>query len=194
MTFFRLTHGRARPALSAAALLISCAATFTSLSAYADAGHDHGDEAPATTDTALPRFAVASEAFELVGVLNGKQLTLYLDHAATNAPVKDAKLEIEFGTEKLKIEPHAEGEFEATLAQVPETGVIPIAATVTAGNEADLLAGELDLHDDHAEAEEHAHDWKEYALWGAAGLLVLAFAVLGVRLLNRRNHRSGGAA
>jgi hypothetical protein len=194
MTIFQLTYSRARPILCAAALLISILASFIPLAVHADAGHDHGDEAPAAADSASLRFAAASEAFELVGVLNGKQLTLYLDHAATNAPVKDAQLELEFGTEKLKAEPHAEGEFEATLAQAPKAGVIPIAATVTAGAKTDLLAGELDLHDDHAEEEDHAHDWKDYTLWGAAGLLVLALAVPGVRRLNRRNIRSGGAA
>ena len=32
--------------------------------------------------TALPRFAAVSETFELVGVLDGKQVTLYLDRFA----------------------------------------------------------------------------------------------------------------
>ncbi|HVL77290.1 MAG TPA: hypothetical protein VM406_14845 [Noviherbaspirillum sp.] len=194
MTFSPLTRGRMRPALYAASLVVCVAASFFPFAVQAGAGHDHGEETPAASGPALPRFAATSEMFELVGVLNGKHLTLYLDHAATNAPVKDARLEIEFGTEKLKVEPHAEGEFEATLAQEPEAGVIPIAATVVAGNDADLLAGELDLHDDHAEEEDHAHDWKEYALWGVGGLLVLVLAALGIRRISRLNNRSGGAA
>ncbi len=64
------------------------------LGARAGDGHDHGDAPPAASGPALPRFAAVSDLFELVGVLDGKRLTLYLDHAADNRPVKDAKLEL----------------------------------------------------------------------------------------------------
>ncbi len=59
-----------------AALLV--AATFLGAPAWAGEGHDHGDAAPAAVGQALPRFSAVSETFELVGVLSGKQITLYL--------------------------------------------------------------------------------------------------------------------
>ena len=76
-------------------------------------GHDHG-EAPATTaGPALPRFTAVSELFELVGVVNGKNVTVYLDHFADNSPVKDAKVDLELDGKAVALAPHADGEFEA---------------------------------------------------------------------------------
>jgi hypothetical protein len=158
-------------------------------------GHDHG-EAPVTSGgPALPRFAAVSEAFELVGIVNGKQITLYLDRFADGSPVKDAKLELELGGVKVPVEPHAEGEFEATLAQELKPGVVAVAATVMAGDETDLLAGELDLHEEAATSEAPVHGWKEYATWLVAGLAGLALLIpMARRLRASRESRVGGAA
>ena len=61
----------------------------SSLCSMADEGHDHGDAPTVAAVPAKPRFTATSEAFELVGVVNGKTITLYLDHAADNSPVMD---------------------------------------------------------------------------------------------------------
>jgi hypothetical protein len=176
-------------ALMSAALLIG-----TGLPATAGEGHDHGDAAPVATGPALPRFAAVSESFELVGVLNGKQITLYLDRAADNAPVTGAQIELEIGGAKLKAEQH-EDAYEVVLAAVPQPGVLPITATVTAGQEVDLLAGELDLHEEaHADEAAHVHSWKEYAGWGAAALGVLTVLILIGRRFAVSRQRSTGAA
>lgn len=159
------------------------------------AGDDHGEAPAALSAPASPRFAATSETFELVGVVNGRQLTLYLDRYADGSPVRDARLELELGGVKIPVEAHAEGEFEATLAQVLKPGVISVAATVMAGEETDLLAGELDMHAVHPETTAHTHGWKEYAVRGgvAAGVLAL-LVVLMRRLRAARNARLGGAA
>ena len=68
----------------------------------------------------------------MVGILNGKQLTLYLDRAADNAPVTDAQIELEIGGAKVKAEKH-EDAYEVVLAAEPKPGVLPVTATVTAG-------------------------------------------------------------
>jgi hypothetical protein len=178
-----------------AALMFAALVFGTGLPATAGEGHDHGDAAPAATGPALPRFAAVSETFELVGVLNGKQITLYLDRAADNAPVTDAQIELEIGGTKFKAERHDDA-FEVLLAAVPKPGVLPITATVTAGQEVDLLAGELDLHEEaHAEEAAHVHSWKEYASWAAAALALLAVLILiGRRLAASRQRRAGAAA
>ena len=158
-------------------------------------GHDHADEPASKAGAALPRFAVTSETFELVGVLNGKQLTLYLDRTADNSPVKDARLELDLGGAKVDVKPHAEGEFEAVLAQAPQPGVIPVTATVHAGGETDLLAGELDLHAAAHGESAHVHGWKKYAAWIGAGVGALVLSLLGARRLTlRRRARAGGPA
>jgi hypothetical protein len=162
---------------------------------HAGDGHDHGDAAPAASGPALPRFAAISETFELVGVLSGKQITMYLDRAADNAPVTDAQIELEIAGVKYKVEKH-EDIYEVALATAPKPGVLPITATVIAGKEVDLLAGELDLHEDaHADEVAHVHSWAEYAGWGAAALAALAALLLiGRRVVASRQRRAGAAA
>lgn len=156
---------------------------------WADEGHSH-DAPAAATGPALPRFHAVSEDFELVGVLQGKQLTLYLDHAADNRPVKNATLELELGALKLRPVPHGdEGKFEVTLAEALQPGTIPVTVTLSAGSQSDLLAGELDLHEDeHTHADEGAVAWEAWA----AGALITA-AVIAV-LLSLRARRRGVAA
>ena len=163
--------------------------------AVAGEGHDHGETPATAAGTALPRFSAVSDLFELVGVVNGRQVTLYLDHAASNAPVTDAKLDLEVGGLKLALKPRAPGEFEATLAAALKPGVTPVTATVTTPTESDLLAGEIDVHGlplDAAQADAaHEYSWKEYAGWAlggivALGVLLAAYFGLARRRLERR--------
>lgn len=178
-------------ALSLAAILLGAG-----LPAAAGDGHDHGDAAPAATGTALPRFAAVSESFELVGVLDGKQVTLYLDRFTDNAPVRGAQIELEIAGAKFKAQSHGDDAYEVVLKEAPKAGVMPITATVTAGAEVDLLAGEFDLHEAaHAEEPAHEHSWKEYAVWAAGGLLAMSVLAFGARrLMSARQPQIGGAA
>lgn len=166
-----------------------------SLCSWAGEGHDHGEAPVAAGGPAKPRFTATSEAFELVGVVNGKHITLYLDHAADNSPVKDAKLELDLGGTKVAVQPHGEGEFEATLAKELQPGEISVAATVVAGTVADLLAGDLTIRaDTHADATLGA-TWKTYAAGALGGLLALALLGFALRRMNtQRTNRLGGAA
>lgn len=79
---------------------------FTLLSpmAIAGAGHDHAEAAPKTQGTALPRFVAFSEDLEMVGIVNGKQLTIYLDRFTDNSPVNDAQIDIDIQGGKYKAE------------------------------------------------------------------------------------------
>ena len=177
-------------AISLAALLLAPAVVL------AGDGHDHGEAAPTATGPALPRFAAASELFELVGVLDGKQLTLYLDRAADNSPVSDAQIELEIDGKKFNAARQGSDEFEVVLPEAPKPGVLPVTATVSAGNDIDLLAGELDIHDTaHPEDAAHEHSWKEYGSWAAGGIAALAVLIaVGRRVLSSRQARVGGAA
>jgi len=175
--------------LGAACLALSVPTT------WAGEGHDHGEAPAVAGGPALPRFAAVSDLFELVGVVNGKQITLYLDRFADGSPVKDAKLELELGGVKIPVESHAEGEFEATLTQELKPGVVAVAATVMAGEESDLLAGELDLHEEAATTETQRHGWQETLTWGVTGLAGLALLIaIGRRVRASRKNIIGGAA
>ncbi len=173
------------------ALLLASASLFS----WAGEGHDHGQAPAAAGGPAKPRFTATSEAFELVGVVTGKNITLYLDHAADNSPVKDATLELELGGTKVPVQPRGEGEFEATLAAELQPGDISVTATVVAGAATDLLAGDLVLQaDTHTDAA-HSASWKTYGTWAIGGLLVLALLAFALRRLGaQRNSRIGGAA
>jgi hypothetical protein len=129
-----------------AAVLLSAAA------GLAGTARAHGDhDAPganASAASAAPRLVAESDAFELVGVLeNGTRLRLWLDRWADNAPVRDARIELEIGSTKLVATPEKDAVgYIATLpAPLPE-GVHPVTVALTAGAESDLLAGELDVH------------------------------------------------
>lgn len=181
---------QARPLIAQLNLLLLLTILMFSLPALAGPGHDHGDEAAAPAGIALPRFNAVSELFELVGILNGRQLTLYLDHAATNAPVKDAVLDFEWAGTKLKTEAHSDGEFIVMLAEAPKPGVISVAITVTAGKETDLLAGEFDIHGETAAGDVH-HELEDLLLWAGA---LLALILIAAWAIKRRNRRTGGSA
>lgn len=170
-------------------------ALLASLAAPAWAGDEHGhshDAPAAASGPALPRFSAVSEAFELVGVVNGKQLAIYLDRFDDNSPVPDAKLELEVGGKKVPVSVHATGEYEATLPEELKPGVTPVTVSLEVKGETDILAGEIDIHEEeHTDSE--GHGWLRYAGWGAAGLLVLGAATVVAR--KRASRRTlGGAA
>lgn len=170
-------------------LAVLLAAAF--FNSWAGPGHDHGEAPAAAAGPAKPRFTATSEDYELVGVVNGKRITLYLDHAADNRPVKEATLELDLGGTKLAVQPHGEGEFEAMLAKELQPGVTSVTATVVAGQQSDLLAGELDIHADTPNAgAAHGARWKTLGSWGAAGLLLLG-ALAGLLVVRKKQ---GGAA
>lgn len=171
---------------SAIAAIAASIFLFWSPMTLAGEGHDHGTVAAPATGAALPRFEAVSEAFELVGVINGKQLTLYLDRYADNSPVNDAQIEIEMGTQKFKAEPHGDGEYEVMLQEPLKTGQMAVTATVVAGGVTDLLATELDVHED-ANATRVGLTWKSMVLWAVAGLFALL--ALGALLRKRAQAR-----
>lgn len=157
-----------------------------------DHGHDH-DAAPAAAEQALSRFAAASERFEIVGVIDGKRLTLYVDRFEDNAPVEGAKVQLELGGAKVALKENADGEFEATLAEELKPGSTPVTATVVAGRDTDLLAADIDVHADAPAAPAHADVGKPYFAWSAGALLMLGALAWRVRRA-LATRRAGGAA
>ncbi|MEQ9108032.1 MAG: hypothetical protein RLO04_11260 [Limnobacter sp.] len=159
-----------------------------STTAYAGPGHDHGDEAPLGVGEASPRVVMESELFEAVGILKGRMLEIYIDHAATNAPVQNAKVELELNGQQVPVELHSEGEFDAQLPEGIEDGTVAVSMTVSAGEDIDLLAGDLIVghHDDLDSVEEVQSRLSKIVLYGVGGLLILALIVFGyVRLKSK---------
>ncbi|EDM84107.1 MULTISPECIES: hypothetical protein [Limnobacter] len=159
--------------------------------AYAGPGHDHGDEAPVAAGEASPRVVMESELFEAVGILKGRMLEIYIDHAATNAPVQNAKLELELNGQQVPVELHSEGEFDAQLPEGIEEGTVAVSMTVSAGEDIDLLAGDLIVghHDDLDSVEEVQSRLSIIVLYGIGGLLILALFVVGYLRLKSKGEK-----
>lgn len=175
------------------AVLLFCAMHTLAL---AGPGHDHGEEVPVSTGVALPRVVMESDLFEAVGVLSGRTLEIFVDHAATNAPVKDATLDLQLNGQKVPLELHAEGEFDAVLPESAFNKQVSVALEVRVGDQSEVLTGTLRLselgqahegheeHADHADHEEHGPHGMEY--WAGGGVALLALGLIAL-FLKRRN-------
>lgn len=165
-------------ALILPALLSLC--SFTAPAALAGPGHDHGDAHASTKEQTSPRFAAQSELFEVVGILNGQELSIYVDRFADNTPVRKARVEVESGGLKASAEYHAEhGDYSIPATAFTKPGNYPITLTIAAGDEVDILAANLvvpDAHDDAAHASASAA--MTSARW--AGLLIAAGVLLAI--------------
>ncbi len=150
--------------------------------ALADPGHDHGAAPAAAAANLTPRIEAQSEIFELVAVLADGKLTLYLDRFATNEPVSNARIEIESAAYKVVARPGADNVYTAPGEAFTTPGQYPLVFTVRAGDETDLLNATLNIPPPPG-ASIHLHDWTEWLVWIAGGVVV-AFGILW--LLRRR--------
>ena len=73
--------------LFAPLVAILAALVFLGQSTSAHEGHDHGPPAPELPTTVKPRITVHSDLYELVAILQGASLSIFLDHYATNEPI-----------------------------------------------------------------------------------------------------------
>ena len=152
------------------------------VSGFADEGHGgHGAPSSALPAALGPRFEAQSENFELVGVLEGGKLTLYLDRFDTNEPVTDAAIEIESGAFKATAQAGGEGVYTVPADTLTKPGQYPLVFTIRAANETDLLNGTLGVPPP-AGASSHLRDWTEWLVWIAGAVVALA----GIAWLMRR--------
>ena len=127
----------------ASKLLIALSLTIASA---AHAGPGHGEEKPTIAQTqTLPRFYAESDLYEAVGVINGKEITLYLDRYSSNELVKGAKVEIELEGSKISSEPHGDGEYLFRLKNKIKDQPTAITITINDDDVTDILAATIDL-------------------------------------------------
>ena len=124
-----------------------------------------------------------SDLFELVGVVDKGEMTVYVDRYATNEPVIDAKIEFEAGDVKGVAQPRPDGTYLVKFDALSKPGQVPLSFTVTAGADTDLLAGELALGEPHEEHEVAGRPWLQ---WMAYAAIVLATLLLAAALLRKR--------
>ncbi|WP_436212745.1 efflux RND transporter periplasmic adaptor subunit [Bradyrhizobium sp. LjRoot220] len=166
-----------------ASLLISFAVS------VAHEGHDHGDaEKSAVVASAYPRVAARSELYEIVGILKDDKLSIFIDDAATNEPVRDATIQVTVGSaEPIEARKEQNGTYSAVLPDRNQTGSVEVIFAVRAAKGDDLLVDSFTLPQAAAAPASHAHGWRSAAASGAAFALAgLGLGLLFVYLRRRR--------
>lgn len=176
----------ARLGLVAGFWLLGLAAAATP--ALAHEGHDHA--APPTISTAARRLESSSEAFELVGIVHGDRLVVFLDQYASNDPVTDATIEVSASGATVLAEPQADGTFLVKVPGLSQPGTVDLVFAVTAGGTSDLLVGSLEVPGASTAAPPRGSGlWtvlgREPLLWGLGLLLLLVGVVFGRALVAR---------
>ena len=108
-------------------------------------GHDHGAPPAPVATAGSPRVALHSDAYELVGIMRGDRLTLFLDRYAGNAPVTDAGLVVTIGTgADVAAIPTPEGTYVVASDRLVGAGPLELVFAITHPGGDDLLIGTLD--------------------------------------------------
>lgn len=139
---FRSACGRATHRLPALVLIV---ALLGITAAPAHEGHDHGPPAAASAPTASPRAVAVSDQYELVAILRGHRLVIYLDRFADNAPVTDAGVAVTIGeaTEAMTAAAAADGTYQLDSERFHTPGALELVFAITAPDGDDLLAATL---------------------------------------------------
>lgn len=171
-----------------------------SVSTFAHEGHDHGEAARSATSPASPRVVATSEQYQLVGIVEGEVLVIYLDRFSDNAPVTSAALEVTIDDASAKAELQKNGTYEIVSSHLKQAGSHEILVSVMDGANTDLLVGSLGIptsiretagfdHTLWAHLEAHlAHPVKMIG-WASGGVLGL----IGIALLPNVRRRGLGA-
>ena len=125
--------------------------------------HHHGPEPMAAALPQSPRLVAVSETWQLVGILKGGALTLYLDQQEDNAPATDATLELDIAGRTVRAEPQPDGIFRIP-AEALGTGEVEVLATI-GGAAPDLLVGTIRVPGGaaaSAAAHGHSHAFSDF--------------------------------
>ena len=125
--------GHALRALAVTAILYGTIAP-----ALTHEGHDREEQQPVSAG-ALPRGEADSGAFEIVAIVHGENLEIYLDRFATNEPVAGATVEVESPGGPVKAEAGADGTYRVAAPWLAKSGRTDLIFTVTAGDTTDIL-------------------------------------------------------
>jgi membrane fusion protein, heavy metal efflux system len=141
---------RSRAPFEGLALAIILLVAFAfALPFHARAHEGHIDEpAAAAAQTGLPRLVTKSESYELVALLDGKQLTIYLDQFADNMPVTDATIDVAIEGETVAAERNADGTYAVTSNLFGRRGLVELVFDIKRPDADDLLIGKLLLPGD----------------------------------------------
>jgi len=150
--------------------------------ASAHEGQNHDKELkPQNNVAAAPTLTAVSENYELVAIVQGRQMTVYLDQFESNAPVIDADLDFDFSGTGVKATRNADGTYSVVLPKNADLkSTMPVTITILAAAGPDLLSGDLVI----PKSEAHS-SWS--ALWVVAIVAACLIALLLIWLAYKRN-------
>jgi hypothetical protein len=151
-------------------------------------GHTHAAPEPVLAVAVAPRAVATTEEFEVVAVVEGTHLMVYVDRFASNEPVAKAKVEVEGAGLKGFASESAAGTYIMNLAAAIVPGKHPLTISIEAGDTADLLSATLDTSVATAAAV-HVHSWSEWMVWSVGSLVLLASGALLALRRSRRKAR-----
>lgn len=147
-----------------------------------------------------PRIETFTESFELVGHLQGEELSILIDRYDTNEPVLNGKLEVEFNGLKAPAKFHADhGDYAVDdakfLKALGKPGTHSLVFTLAAGDESDLLEGTMEVKAEdaghgHSHADSHGLSFS-LKTWAIGGVLLSILLVAMVIPMLRRKSNSG---
>ncbi len=146
----------------------------SSLPSFAHEGHDHGAPVPTAPTASSPRVAVHSDAFEVVGILRGERLAVYLDRFSTNEPVTDARIAVTLGDEEVEAVPAPDGTYTVASPKFAGEGPLELVFSITGPAGDDLLIGTLELPRKVVAAA--PSPWPATALQGLASAPIIRIA------------------
>ena len=150
-------------------------------------GHTHAAQVSvvaAPISMASPRITTETDQFELVSVLEGKVLTLYLDQFGTNTPVTNAQIEVESGAWKAVATEVSPAVYAVPVDLLTQPGKHPLAITVQAGDVADLMNATLEVGPAsvaNANAQNIHLGGKGTVWWVVAALFLAAITLVAIR-------------
>lgn len=190
-------HSLLIAALCALPLLVVTSPSGAAPGAHGPNG-EHLDGPTQTSPAAgsVPRFEARTEAFEMVGRLQGGVLSMFVNRFETNEPVLEASVEIEAGSLKATapFRP-AVGDYvvddAAFVAAVAKPGTHPLVIMVVAGADSDLLDATFTVGAPPVKpATTHAHAWWEDRRIALAALAVAAILAAAWTLARSRRTTS----
>jgi cobalt-zinc-cadmium efflux system membrane fusion protein len=113
--------------------------------AAAHEGHDLEPAQAAAASHGLPRLVANSEFYELVAVLEGPRLIVYLDRFGDNSPVTDARMTVTVNEEPVEAEATGDGTYSVMSKLFERGGLFELVFDIKAPETDDLLIGKLSL-------------------------------------------------
>ncbi|MDO8767823.1 MAG: hypothetical protein Q7K57_03810 [Burkholderiaceae bacterium] len=153
------------------------------LSVFAHGDEDHGAAPPMINQSVAPRAVASTDEFELVAILDGKKLMIYVDRFASNEPVINAKVEIEGAGLKGIVSETAPGLYTINAPSIAP-GRHALTISIESGDVLDLLSATLDTSIPAGNIAP-VSSWNKKLMAIFVGLLILA----GVALLLARRRK-----